>query len=37
VTCRHQVAGNFVESEITSSWKPSSQSSSLRSSPSLPS
>jgi len=40
VTCRHQAAGNFVESEITSSWKPSwssSQSSSLRSSPSLPS
>ena len=41
VTCRHQAAGNSWRSEVTSSsWRPcgsSSQSSSLRSSPSLPS
>jgi hypothetical protein len=41
VTCRHQSAGNFQRSELTSSsWRPcgsSSQSSSLRSSPSSPS
>jgi hypothetical protein len=41
VTCRHQAAGNFLQARFTSSsWRPcgsSSQSSSLRSSPSLPS